>query len=230
MDFEVYCDESGLEALSNKKAHSYFAIGSLWLPAANREELKSSIATIKEKHGVNGELKWNKVSPAYLQLYLEIINFFFNAPYLRYRVIIIEAEKADTLTFHNGDVELSFYKFYYHLLHHWLFDNNRYNIFVDLKVNRNKGRLKELQKLLNEANRTSNVTQVQGLPSEQSLGIQLADVLTGLVSAKFNHIISSSAKKDLLNEIERLLQTPIAPTPKWEEKFNIFKIDMEGGW
>jgi len=231
MDFEVYCDESGLEALSNKKAHSYIAIGSLWLPAGNREDLKSSITAIKKKYTIKGELKWNKISPAYLDLYNEIINYFFEASYLRYRVILIESEKADTLTFHDGDVELGFYKFYYQLLNHWLFDNNSYNIFIDLKVNRNKGRLKELQKLLNEANRTSDVTQVQGLPSEQSLGIQLADVLTGLVSAKFNQVISSSAKKELLNRVEEThLKMPIAPTSKWEEKFNVFKIEMEGGW
>jgi hypothetical protein len=231
MDFEVYCDESGLEALSNKKAHSYITIGSLWLPAENREDLKTSIAAIKQKHDVKGELKWNKISPAYLDLYQEVINYFFAAPYLRFRVILIESEKADTLKFHNGDIELSFYKFYYQLLHHWLFDNNRYNIFVDLKVNRNKGRLKELQKLLNEANRTSDVAQVQGLPSEQSLGIQLADVLTGLVSANFNQVISSPAKKALISRVEEThLQMPIVPSAKWEEKFNIFKIGMEGGW
>src|SRR5882724_618216 len=201
MDFEIYCDESGLEALSNKEAHLYTAIGSIWLPSAYRDELKEKLATIKQKYGIRGELKWNKISPTYIDLYREVINYFFEADYLRYRVILIESEKVDGLTFHNGDVELGFYKFYYQLLHHWLFDNNKYNIFVDLKVNRNKGRLKELKKLLDEANRTSDVLQVQGLPSEQSLGIQLADVLTGLVSAKFNQVISSPAKRELLNGV-----------------------------
>jgi len=231
MDFEVYCDESGLEALSNKEAHLYTAIGSIWLPSAYRDELKEKLATIKQKYGIRGELKWNKISPTYIDLYREVINYFFEADYLRYRVILIESEKVDGLTFHNGDVELGFYKFYYQLLHHWLFDNNKYNIFVDLKVNRNKGRLKELKKLLDEANRTSDVLQVQGLPSEQSLGIQLADVLTGLVSAKFNQKITSQAKRTLINLVEETyLHKPIEPTSKWVEKFNVFKIEMEGGW
>jgi len=78
------------------------------LPAESREDLKTSIAAIKQKHNVKGELKWNKISPAYFDLYYEIINYFFETPYLRYRVIVIESEKADTLTFHNGDVELIF--------------------------------------------------------------------------------------------------------------------------
>lgn len=33
MDFKVYCDESGLEALTRKEAHLYTAIGGIWMPA-----------------------------------------------------------------------------------------------------------------------------------------------------------------------------------------------------
>ncbi|SEW27154.1 Protein of unknown function [Chitinophaga sp. YR573] len=231
MEFEVYCDESGLEALSNKEAHKYTAIGSIWLPAEYRAEFKACLSEVKNKYNIKGELKWNKISPSYLPAYEEVINYFFEADYLRFRVILIESSKADALTFHNGDIELGFYKFYYQLLHHWLFDNNNYNIFIDLKVNRNKGRLKELKKLLHESNRTSTVVQVQALPSEQSSGIQLADILTGLVSAKFRQEITSEAKKKLVSIVEQNhLHKAIGATSKWEEKFNVFKIEMEGGW
>lgn len=230
MEFEVYCDESGLEALTNKSEHRFTAIGSIWLPAENREQLKQELNAIKARYNIKGELKWNKISPAYMALYRDVLTYFFKAEHIRFRVIMIEAEKADALSFHNGDVELGFYKFYYHLLHHWLFDNNNYNIFIDLKVNRNKGRLNELKRLLEEANRTSTVAQVQGLPSEQSLGIQLADVLTGIAAAKFNNKIVSPAKKELIQVVETLIGHPIEPTSKHEEKFNIFQIDMEGGW
>ncbi|SFE08436.1 Protein of unknown function [Chitinophaga sp. CF118] len=230
MEFEVYCDESGLEALTNKNEHQFTAIGSIWLPAESREKLKQDLNDIKARYNVKGELKWNKVSPAYVTLYRDVLNYFFEADYIRFRVIMIEAEKADALSFHNGDVELGFYKFYYHLLHHWLFDNNNYNIFIDLKVNRNKGRLNELKRLLEEANRTSTIAQVQGLPSEQSLGIQLADVLTGITSAKFNNKIESPAKKELIQVVEAFIGHEIKPTSKHEEKFNVFQINMEGGW
>ncbi|PIF61152.1 hypothetical protein CLV00_0710 [Flavobacterium sp. 11] len=32
MDFEIYCDESGLEALTEKTAHKYMAIGGFGCP------------------------------------------------------------------------------------------------------------------------------------------------------------------------------------------------------
>jgi hypothetical protein len=36
MKFEIYCDESGLEALTRKDAHRYMAIGGIWLPTDDK--------------------------------------------------------------------------------------------------------------------------------------------------------------------------------------------------
>lgn len=232
MDFEVYCDESGWEALTNKEAHLFTAIGSIWIPTEFRSTLKQGINGIKAKYGIRGELKWQKCSSAYFALYKEIIDFFFQSQFIRFRVILIESGKVDNYKFNNQDAELGFYKFYYQLLHHWIFDFNNYNIYLDFKVNRNKGRLNELRRILDLSNLTSDITQVQGLPSEQSVGIQLADILTGLVASKFNaELSSSSAKIDLISYVEEVyLKKPIAATPKWEEKLNVFKINLQGGW
>lgn len=231
MDFEIYCDESGLEALSNKTAHRFTAIGGIWIPSLYRKKMKEDILAIKLSHNVHGELKWQKFSPSYYALYKDVIDYFFQNENIRFRVILIEAINVDHYTFNHDNPELGFYKFYYQLLHHWIFDYNNYNIFLDLKVNRNKGRLAELEKILDHSNLTSDVVQVQGLPSEQSIGIQLADVLTGLIAAKFNQEIKSKAKLDIISHVENTyLKNSIAPTPKWEEKLNVFKIDLKGGW
>lgn len=230
MNFEVYCDESGLEALTRKDAHKFTAIGGIWMPAEFRDSFKASMIAIKEKQNIKGELKWQKISPAYLELYQEVINYFFDTPELRFRVIMVESKTVDNIRFNDKDAELGFYKFYYQLLHHWIFDFNTYNFYIDFKVNRNKGRLKVLKMVLDASNLTSNIQQVQALHSHESLGIQLADVLTGMVSAKFNKEISSDAKKNIIKLAESKLHKSIAPTKKWEEKFNVFKINLQGGW
>ena len=72
MDFEVYCDESGLEALSNKTAHKYTAIGGIWICADKRKALKEGLLNLKKKYGLNGEFKWNKVSPMSYAFYKEV--------------------------------------------------------------------------------------------------------------------------------------------------------------
>lgn len=209
----------------------FTGIGGIWIPAEHRDILKRGLAAIKNKYGIKGELKWKKLSPTYFELYKDVIDFFFLSGYIRFRVVLIEASKVDNFQFNNEDAELGFYKFYYQLLHHWIFDFNEYDIFLDFKINRNKGRLNELKKVLENANLTSDVNQVQALPSEQSLGIKLADILTGLVVAKFNNEISGKAKSSLIEYVEeKYLGKPIAATPKWEEKLNVFRINLNGGW
>ena len=231
MDFEIYCDESGIEALIDKDAHTYVTIGGIWFPAEYRKNFKEGISAIKKKYKIRGELKWKKLSPAYFDLYKEVIDFFFLAGYIRFRVILIEASKVNNMEYNKQDAELGFYKFYFQLLHHWIYDFNRYDIFLDLKINRDKSRLKILENVLRNANITSEIKQVQGLPSEESLGIQLADVLTGLVASKMNEGVESSAKLGLIQYIEeKYLSKPIAPTGKWVEKFNVFRINLKGGW
>ena len=103
MNFEVYCDESGLEALTRKDAHMFTAIGGIWMPAEYRDSFKKSMIVIKDKYKIQGELKWKKVSPAYNDLYLEIINYFFDTPELRFRVILIEAKTVDNIRFNDMD-------------------------------------------------------------------------------------------------------------------------------
>lgn len=230
MKFEVYCDESGLEALTRKDAHLFSAIGGVWMPSEYRNAFKAKMTEIKSKHKVIGELKWNKISPAYADLYSEIITYFFNTNELRFRVILVESSIVDHIKFNEKDAELGFYKFYYQLLHHWIYDFNSYNIFLDFKINRNKGRLNTLKKVLGNTNLTSSIFQVQALHSHQSLGIQIADILTGLAAAKFNNEITSKTKQNLINLSESFLNKNIAPTSKWEEKFNVFKINLQGGW
>lgn len=230
MNFEVYSDESGLEALSKKDAHRFIAIGGVWMPSEFRDQFKLDFKTIKDKYNVQGELKWKKVSPAYYLLYENLVQYFYSTPELRFRVIVIESMKVDNHRFHNDDVELGFYKWYYQLLHHWIFDFNTYKIFLDHKINRDKGRVNDLFKVLDNANLTSEIKQVQALPSEQSQGIQLADILTGITAAKFNQKTTSEAKNKIIHFTESLLNREIAPTGKWEEKFNVFKINLQGGW
>ena len=231
MDFEIYCDESGHEALIQKEAHPYVVIGGIWIPADQRHQLKEGLKVIRQQYGIHGEMKWRKLSPAYFDFYKAVIDFFFQADYIRFRAILVESDKVGHVKFNSNDSELSFYKFYYQLLHHWIFDFNQYEIFLDYKVNHDRQQLPKLCAVLNNSNLTSDIRFVQALPSEQSLGVQLADILTGLVATKFNNQATGSSKLGLIEYIEReYLKKSIEPTGKWEEKFNIFKINLQGGW
>jgi len=164
-----------------------------------------------------------------LEFHKSIITYFFETEFIRFRIIIINSNEINNLKFNRNDAELGFYKFYYQLLHHWIFDHNNYDIFLDLKTFRDRTRLKILKEVLINANLTSDIRQVQSLPSNESIGIQIADLLTGLTVSKFNEEISSLIKFGLIEYIQSRYSS-INPTNSSENKFNIFRIKLQGGW
>ncbi|MCX6645148.1 MAG: DUF3800 domain-containing protein [bacterium] len=235
MKYEIYCDESQPDVFwskSDKKA-KYLVIGGLWLPAELRQEIKAGINELKKTHGFNHEIKWHKVHAGKEDFYRALIDLFVGfGDRLRFRCIVVEAEKVNLVRFHQNDKELGFYKFYYQLIKNWIYDFNEYRIFCDEKTNRVGNRLEILRRTLDCSNMTSQVTSVQALPSKEVALIQLADFLVGMISSRMNETIPTDSSKDkLIAYLEhRLGKQRLGPTWRKEPKFNIFKIDLRGGW
>lgn len=230
MKYEIYCDESCWEALYDKGSHHYAAIGGVWIPAEKRQDVKAYIGGLKEKYGLHGEMKWNRICPKSVEMYKELTNIFFDDNDIRFRAICIKAEEVNHERFNAGNGELGFYKFYFQLIHHWMLMGNSYQVFVDYKTNGYQHRVQELGAILNNAS-TAELTQIQALPSEQSVLIQLADVLTGAVASAFNSAkLMSAAKQSVRELIERRLGHGISGTPAGETKFNVFNINLRKDW
>ncbi len=207
-------------------------IGSLWLPSDLRVDLKQKISKLRKAHNKHGEIKWSKISPSSIEFYKELIDLFMSyGKEVRFRCIAVEADKIDW-DIHGEDRELGFYKFYYQMLHHWILDFNKYSIFCDHKTNRVKNELHVLKKCLSSSNISSEIMQVQALYSKQNVLIQLTDLLLGLASGRINNTIQQDGAKDnLIRHLEKKLDLDkLQPTPKYEQKFNIFKINLDGGW
>lgn len=233
MRFEVYCDEAYPDLFSSRNPQGrYLVIGSLWLPSEVRDEVKAGLQALRNHHLIGDEFKWQKVTPSKLGFYLAVVEQFFSlGDRLRFRCIAVDRTQVDLVKFHESDHELGFYKFYYQMLRHWLLDFNDYAIYCDTKTTRVPGRLATLHRCLAHASLSSTILRVQAVPSEQSLGIQFADVLTGAVAAKLNRRLRpSSAKSALVASIENHLGRPIHRTHRSEKKFNVFVINLQGGW
>jgi hypothetical protein len=231
MRFEVYCDESRHDLLSSEREpkEGLVLIGGLWIRAEIRKQLKETVRSLRRAHTTWGEIKWNSVSASRLDFYRGVVDLFFDSD-ARFRCIAIDSGKVDLVKYHQADHELGFYKFYYQLLHHWIRDFNEYAIFVDFKTNRLPNRLQTLHKVLSAANITSRISCVQALTSRECTLIQLADFLTGAVGYKLHGLSTSSAKTAIVQRIEERLGRPIQSTGPFEVKFNVFLIDLQGGW
>lgn len=232
MDLEVYCDENHPELFTSQKPTAdYLMIGSLWLPASLRDEIKQRIWKLRREYNTWGEIKWQKVSAGSLDFYKALIDLFESyGEQLRFRCIAIDRKQFDC-QWHGHDNELGFYKFYYQVLHRWILDFNRYRMFCDIKTNRNLTRLQVLKDCLNNANLTSDIVDIQALPSKQVVLIQLSDLLLGMASARLNSTLNTgTAKQQLIEHLENKLNRKINPTHRGENKFNVFKINLQGGW
>jgi hypothetical protein len=233
MKFHVYCDESRPDLLASKNPPAAFTvIGSLWMSADDRAEFKNAIHRLRDAHRVGGEFKWQKVSPSRAQFYEELLEWFFGVgERLRFRCIAVAHSKVNLVQYHENDQELGFYKFYYQVLHHWIMDFNEYAIFCDAKKNRDPNRLHVLRRCLDASNLSSAVPCVQAIRSDESVLIQLADVLTGIAAARLNNTLRPGGTKERLVQLaEARLGRPIRHTAKAEQKFNVFVINLQGGW
>lgn len=228
MNFDIYCDECFPDLLtSNNPKAKYVIIGSIWIERDLRSELKTRIHELRDQYKIGGEIKSRKVSPSRLSFYTDLVDLFFEFDQqVRFRAIAIDHTLIDLQNFHGGSAELSFYKFYYQLLHHWLLPKADYQVFCDYRTNQQPARLHELEQVLCNANPLTSFSSVQWIRSKESVLTQLSDVLTGLVSARLNQTVQtkSSAKAQLRNHLESKLKRHIAPTPLSEKKFNIFAI------
>ncbi|GAB6179935.1 hypothetical protein JCM14036_12540 [Desulfotomaculum defluvii] len=223
---EVYCDESRPETLfSDNTRDKYMIIGGIWLPYTIRSDVKDEIKRLKQKHKLNGEIKWKNVSLNKLDFYTELIDMFFDEKSLRFRCIVVDSELVDLDTYHGSDGELGFYKFYYQLLKHWVDEREDYWIYLDHKKNKNPDRLKMLRRYL-DGYAAGRINDVQAINSKESLLIQLADVLTGAVGYRFHELNTSEAKLHLIDRIENNLGHRIYKTAKSVRKFNVFKIEL----
>lgn len=230
MNYHVYCDESRPELLYRgpRDGEHYTLIGGLWLPSSARERFKGDVLALREKHHRYEESKWTKISATGVKFYGDLMDLFVDyGNQARFRCIAVDSRKVDLQKYHDGDAELGFYKFYYMLLDAWTFGPDVYDIYCDLKTARVGGRLETLRHCLNRSqSATAPVRRVQAVPSSQSAGLQIVDVLLGAASARLNGALSPGGHKAaVVKRLEsRLGIAQIAPTPKAESKYNVFKI------
>lgn len=86
--YNVYCDES---AHLPNRPQEVMVLGATWCSLDETRRIAEQIRDIKSRHGIhpNQEIKWTKVSPAKLEMFHELVDYFFDEPALRFRAVLI---------------------------------------------------------------------------------------------------------------------------------------------
>lgn len=222
-EYNIYCDESG----NVENTPGYFVIGSIFIPRDQKNKIVNDLKKIISKYGFNRELKWNKVTGRFIDLYKVLIDYFIDNSDIEFKCIVVNRKNID-YRFHDDNKELAFYKFYYQLLSHKFKNDAQYYIFTDEKSRSFEPRFKELKKCLFKNNQKNNlnvnIKHMQEYDSKENLLLQLTDFLTGVVFFTNNYKLNKSAKTTVSKYLsDKLSQKLDVGTNSLFEKFNIFK-------
>lgn len=220
----VYCDES---CHLEHDGQSAMTMGAVWCPEEKVHNIFKEIRAIKQKHGLSKrfEIKWTKVSPAKIDFYLELIDYFFASSDLHFRCLVVPDKSKIDHVRHNQDHDTWYYKIYFDLLKVIFIPNCQYRIYIDIKDTNGGEKKDELHKILCNSIYDFDreiIERLQIVKSDEVELVQLSDLLIGAMSYVNRELSSSEAKNLIVNRIrEKTEYTLLKSTLIQEEKFNI---------
>ncbi len=223
--YNVYCDES---CHLERDGHAVMVLGALWCPLEGVREASRRIREIKLHHGLSSdfEVKWTKVSPGGLRFYLDIVDYFFDSDRLHFRGLV-----ADKNRLRHGDFGQThddwYYKMYFSLLKAILQPGDRFRVYIDIKDTRGAAKIRKLHEVLAYSLYDfprDIVERLQIVRSQEVELLQLADLLTGILSAANRQPPANLAKGSLIERMrERSRYLLTRTTLISEKKVNIFQ-------
>ena len=217
--FNIYCDESCHLEHDHKP---YMLLGNISCAYPQVKRHSERIKELKKKHHFYAEIKWTNVSPSKLPFYIELIDYFFDTD-LKFRTVAVRKEnimcKEHQMTFDDF-----YYKMYYQLLNHKVDSEYHYNVYLDIKDTWSNTKVTKLQDILNV--KYGVFQKVQCIRSEESLLLQLTDLLMGAISYEINvQEKKSSAKEKVIAQIKK--HCPDLSHTNSSNKLNLFFINLK---
>ncbi len=205
MEYNIYCDESCHLENDNSKV---MVLGAIWCPKEKRREIFTRIREIKSQYGlpINFEIKWNKVSPAKADFYLQLINYFFDDDDLHFRTLVIPDKTTLNHGFFNQTHDTFYYKMYFDMLKIILSPVHSYNIYIDIKDTRSQEKVDYLCQVLRNSQYDYNsriIRKVQQIHSHEAETLQLADLLIGAVGYLHRGLQTNQAKLQIIEKMQK---------------------------
>lgn len=226
VDYKIFVDESCHLENDHKPV---MCVGQIKVPVSKYEELKNELKEIKLKHHTPYEIKWTSVSNSRLNLYKNLIDFFFDNDLTFRSVLVKYKSKLDHDQFNQGSHDNFYYKMIYYLLHNpYQSYNDKYAAYLDIKDTRGRQKLRKLHEIFkNKYLDESPFVHFQHIMSKESVFIQLVDLFIGAIAYKAQHLDEAPNANETKVEIINYLQEKSGysldeGTEPWEEKFNIF--------
>ena len=232
MLYNVYCDDT---CHLEHDGINVMVLGAVWCPQSKLKEINQRIRQIKERNGVSPtmELKWTKISPAKIDLYRDIVNYYFDDDDLHFRAVVIpDKSKLNHEQFHQTHDDW-YYKMYFDMLKVIFNPTDNYEVYIDIKDTNSYRKAQKLKdvccnSLYDFSQRV--IKRLQPIRSEEVQIMQLVDILIGVVGYENRNFPAefekSAAKQNIIELIKkRSGYTMRKTTLLREEKLNLLAWD-----
>lgn len=224
-DFSIFCDES---CHLEHDGIAPMVLGAVWCSSAKTKEISKRLIEIKKRHSLQhkDEIKWTKISPNHYQLYMDIIDYFFDDDDIHFRGLIIP-DKALLQHDRFGQTHDEwYYKMFFTLLSPIIDPQKSFSICLDYKDTNGNKRIKKLQDVLCNNYYDFNrdiIKQIILVKSHQVELMQVSDILIGALSYNFRQFDTNKGKLALIQRIKQRSGYKLTSTTLLrEEKFNLF--------
>lgn len=212
MLYNVYCDETCHLEHDDSNA---MVLGAIWCPKEKVKEINHRIREIKVRHRLSKtmELKWTKVSPAKIDLYKDLVNYFFDDTNLHFRGVLIPNKRLLEHERFSQTHDTWYYKMYFEMLKIVLSPTETYEVYIDIKDTHSAQRVKKLEEVCR--NHTYDFSQkiirrIQPIRSDEVQVMQLVDILAGAIGYEnrnfpetFERSLAKRALVDLIKQRSR---------------------------
>lgn len=222
--FNIYCDESCHLEHDHQRVT---VIGATWCQIRTVRKISSVLRKIKTRYGLSQdfEIKWGKISPAKIDFYLEVLDYFFESTELHFRAVVVpNKEKLDHSLFLQ-DHDQWYYKMFFVLLKQIFDPYVQYRIYLDIKDTRSQQKIKKLHEVL--CNNFYDfdrkiIERIQHVRSHEVEIMQITDLMIGALAYVHRGLDTSTAKIAFIDRLrERSGHTLLRTTLPREDKVNI---------
>ena len=235
MLYNVYCDET---CHLENDGINVMVLGAVWCPQSKLKEVNQRIKEIKARNNVSTtmELKWTKISPGKLDLYKDLVNYFFDDDDLHFRALIIpDKSKLDHQRF-NQTHDDWYYKMYFDMLKVIFHPMDRFEVYIDIKDSNSYHKAQRLREVCSNSMydfSQSIIQRLQPIRSDEVQIMQLTDILIGAIAYENRSFPDgfqkSSAKQGIISLIKkRSGYTMKKTTLLREDKLNLLRWDARG--
>ena len=221
----MFCDESCHLEHDDQKV---MVIGGIWCSNDEKHEAYSRIRNIKEKHGFPGhiEVKWTKIAKSNVDLYLDLIDYFFDNSNLNFRCIVVPNKNELDHKKYGQTHDEWYYKMYFEMLKTVIDDKLSYEIYLDIKDTIGNSKVNLLHEVLSnnayDFDRRT-IKRIRLVRSHEIELLQLADILIGAIMAENRGEPINDYKQAAIKKVkERSKISLVKSTLPSEKKTNIF--------